>query len=332
LLLPLLWAGVLRPGQGSHRRRDFVVFTASALALPLAWYGYAFYLSRTSIDVFGVVPFLQGHDKLQTVRMLTDPEWYRTISHRLIGLVSWKPGAALLLVGVLSAILCRIGGLFFAYLAAVLIYLGLVAEGNIDAPYRQLNLVPVFSVFLALGLVATLSLPIAVLKRLRPFGESNRLAGIVAALACVLLPLVLVRQPSKVLRSDPESAADASRWELGQYIKANLGGSCKLVTLGEYSIHKGGNDLSPVLYYYSGVQGWSLQEGEWDLRRVEELASSGATHLAAVEVGREPGAAEFLGKLKGRYRLIREGSDWALLELQPADRNTSVTGIEEPSR
>jgi len=89
----------------------------------------------------------------------------------------------------------------------------------------------------------------------------------------------------------------------------------KLVTVGEYSIHKGGNDLSPVLYYYSGLQGWSLQKGDWHLERIQSLIQKGATLFAALNMLREPESDHFINEMKARYEVIYENKDSQLLLL-----------------
>jgi hypothetical protein len=82
-----------------------------------------------------------------------------------------------------------------------------------------------------------------------------------------------------------------------------------LVTTGTYTIHKGGNDVSPVLYYYTGLQGWTLQAGEWDLDRVSELIEKGATHFVAYRMSREPAAAPFLDDIRCRYPVLYENQE-----------------------
>jgi hypothetical protein len=51
-------------------------------------------------------------------------------------------GLVLALAGVLTILLTGSGRLVLAYLVAVLCYFVIVAEGQIDAPYRQLHAVP----------------------------------------------------------------------------------------------------------------------------------------------------------------------------------------------
>jgi hypothetical protein len=97
----------------------------------------------------------------------------------------------------------------------------------------------------------------------------------------------------------------------------------KIVAAGAYTIHKGGNDLSPVLYYYAGVRGWSLQANDWGLSTVDELASAGATLFAAQSMHREPDSACFIDCMRDVYSVLYEnrGQDLLLLDLTTKVRN-----------
>jgi hypothetical protein len=89
--------------------------------------------------VFGGLNGAEAHNKFQTITMLTDPGWYKTMFNRIsVGILGGKVGSLLFLLGLFAAVRSKKGGLVSAYLIAVLCYFGLVAEGQIDAPYRQL--------------------------------------------------------------------------------------------------------------------------------------------------------------------------------------------------
>lgn len=332
LLLPLSWPLWKQRLPSRQKLKDIGLWLGVSLVLPLAWYAYAYYLSVTSLDVFGVVPFLKGHDKLQTIRMLSDPDWYRVMFDRVYEMMSGKAGFAALLLGIGVMALARIGGLFLAYLAAVIAYFCIVAEGNIDAPYRQLNLVPAASVILAVGVVAALSLIRPLAGRIRFLRGGERTSSIFAAAASLLLAAILVRGQPRVFGRDATSPVDAVRWSLAGKVKEFTTTSSRLVAIGEYSRHVGGNDLSPVLYYYTGLRGWTLEPGgpNWD--RIDSLLDSliarGATHLCVVNLPDEPAAAPLVRSLKASRPVLWQDDRSILIQLGPSAQTVTPDAVQ----
>ncbi len=91
----------------------------------------------------------------------------------------------------------------------------------------------------------------------------------------------------------------------------------RLVAAGQYSIHKGGNDLSPVLYHYTGLRGWTLQAPDWQRERIDELMERGATLFVASGMHREPESAPFIAEMKRSFPVLYEDDQgWLLLRLQ----------------
>jgi hypothetical protein len=101
----------------------------------------------------------------------------------------------------------------------------------------------------------------------------------------------------------------------------------KLIWLGGYTIHKGGNDVSPVLYWYSGLQGWTLQDGQWSQQTIDGLVAKGARFLAANRMSREPRGEKFLARLKERYRVVFEEQqqELVLLDLRYSGDGPSIS-------
>lgn len=313
LLLPLTWAAWRRFGARPSSYGPSALLLLAALALPVAWYAYAYHLGATSIDVFGV---LRGHDKFQSAQMLSDPEWRRVMAHRLNwDILGGKLGTLLALAGLLAALLVRRGGLVVAYLLAVAASFVIVAEGNLDAPYRQLAVVPPLAVTVALGSLAVVAAAASVLPRSAP-GRPARWRP-AAVLAAALAPLVLIplRRHDIVLARDPSHPWHLEQWELAQQVRLVAPAGARLVAVGQYTVHKGGNDLSPVIYHYTGLQGWTLQRADWSLERVEGLRARGATHLTASPWMDEPGLSAFVDTLKRRYAVVYENPARRLLLL-----------------
>ena len=322
LLLPLTWI-VFRKYQwkvGQYWR--YILLILISLILPVIWYSYAYYLETTGAHLFGI---FKGHNKSQFSTLLLDLRWYRTMAGRVInGILGGIYGFGLFAVGLLAMLWRRKGSLFFAYFLAVAIYFGLIAEGQIDAPYRQLPIIPAMSVFVAFG-VQTVTISImAFIDMVRSSPTTSKSISLLTISASFLLVLLIPFQRlDEVLTTDLPAHAD--RWELAQEIKKTADANSKLVVVGEYSKHVGGYDLSPALFYYSDLQGWSLTADKWNPSYIDELRGKGATHLVFIlpygypydfiylpEVPVEP----FIQEMKLNYPVLYENQDQLVLDLR----------------
>jgi hypothetical protein len=292
----------------------FAAFVGAALVVPACWMLYAYHLSQTSIDVFGVVPFLHGHNKLQTFTMIRSLHFWLALGHR-VWILDWGLlGVPFVAVGLWAACKDSHARLFLVYLAAIAAYFVIVAEGNIDAAYRQLNAVPVMSLLMALGV---LTVARAMFSRL----QSN--VNLKKQFAVGVTVILFVSLPSywRVFRESPLTPSHPHAWELAQQIKAHASPGERIVTLGEYTEHVGGNDLSPVLYYYSGLQGWSLDENQISDNRLHQLMQKRATLLAvddefALEHGfTKPETAALMQKWLTQYPVLYQSGNCYLLRL-----------------
>jgi 4-amino-4-deoxy-L-arabinose transferase-like glycosyltransferase len=286
-----------------------VQFGIVSILLPIAWYSYDYYLTIHSIDTFGI---FRGHNKFQTFSMLSNGNWYRTMAGSLMNLSGGKIGVLLCMIGFLSLILVRKGKLFFLYLAAILLYFIVVAEGNIDASYRQLVIIPSFSCFIAVGALSVM-FPLSLLRI-----SSKQLHSVYYLIGSLLLVTLMQFRHYKPDFSHSNLPHSLDEWQLSEIVHQYADSNSKLVTLGSYTIHKGGNDLSPVIYYYTGLQGWTLQEKDWDELTVEKCIGKGADLLIGYNINREPGLINFVAKLKKKYFVINENKaeGWLILSLK----------------
>ncbi len=322
LLLPIGWIAYRKYRFDFKNYLRFVSLIILSLILPILWYAYAYYLESIGAHLFGI---FRGHDKSQTLTMLTDLRWYRTMAGRVInGILGGLYGFLLFGLGLTGALILRKAGLFFAYLFAISVYFILVAEGNVDAPYRQMSMIPVASVFIGLG---AQYLVIAIISLLRAIGrsieiqKSNQITILVVSL--IIVSLLPVQRYDNII--DKDSPVHWDRWELGEEIKNFADESSKLIVVGEYSKHVGGYDLSPVLYYYTGLKGWSLTPEAWTLDRIQELREKGATHLVFVLPYGYPydfiylpeeSNESFIQQVRSTYPLLFENQDQLVFDLR----------------
>jgi len=278
--------------------RLFLWFGA-AFILPLIWYVYAWYLTKTSIDVFGV---FGGHDKFQTFTMLSQKSWYAAMFHSIWSLLGGAVGFLLFLAGTLYAILhARKFHLYVVWLIAVGLFFIIVAEGNIDAPYRQLAILPVAAMLMASGLFLLFVL-LARIPLIRSLFETP-------VPTVLTICLIIIISGYKTLGVKKDAPFHPVEWEVARHIKEISGPNDRLITAGTYTIHKGGNDLSPVLYYYSGLQGWTLKQGEWNKDKIDELKTKGGHIFAATYMLREPDMEQFVLDLAKKYKVIYYAED-----------------------
>lgn len=322
LLLPIFWIAFRKYNFQISRYKDFVLLISLTFIIPLIWYSYAYYLEMTGAHLFGI---FRGHDKSQTISMLTDLRWYRTMAGRIInGIAGGIIGSCLFIIGFLSSTWFRKGGLFFAYLAAIIAYFALVAEGQIDAPYRQMTIIPAMSVYIALGtqfIAVSLLAPLDIPQNLGTGLSQQRMYLL---LSCMLIiSLVPIQKYKSIIAEDGPVHWD--RWLIAEEINKIADDESKLVVLGEYSKHVGGYDLGPVLYFYTNLQGWTLTPKDWNLDYIDSLRQKGA-HLLVVLLPYgypyefiylpESSPQEFIESMKAKYPIMYENQDQLILNLR----------------
>ncbi len=311
LLLPMTWCMLREPGWGCGLRVRFLALLGAAAVLPVIWYAQVYRLG-SEFDVFGV---LRGHDKFQTVAMLSQGWWYREIGMRLVDLAGRRavPLAVLGLLVSLRFVFRRHGpGLVLAYLAAVVASIAIVAEGNIDAPYRQLPVVPPLSALVALGSIGAACAMVALARRVIPVRRGNPWGKVTLALALLFAFSPAARRPILGGVRYFDTPVHGSQWRIAEVIRRYAGPGDLLVAAGEYSVHKGGNDLSPVLYHYSGLRGFTVSRRDATAEEVESLRRRGATFFSVstyAESEMPPAAAA----LRSRYPVLFEDRERGLL-------------------
>ncbi len=322
LLLPLTWIVFRKHQFKLGQYRGYILLILTSMILPVVWYAYAYYLETIGAHLFGI---FKGHDKSQFTTLLLDLRWYRTMAGRIInGITGGFYGFGLFGLGFLFLLLNRKGSLVFAYFLAVAIYFGLIAEGNIDAPYRQMPIIPSMSIFIAFGAQASITALLVLYDRFRSLTSTGKTFSLLTLTASFLLvTLIPFQRLDEALTADFPAHSD--RWDLAQQIKKTADADSKLVVIGEYSKHVGGYDLSPVLFYYSDLQGWSLTPERWNAATIDELRGKGATHLVFIlpygypydfiYLPEEP-VDPFLQEMRAKYPLLYEYNDQVVLDLR----------------
>ena len=138
-------------------------------------------------------------------------------------------------------------------------------------------------------------------------------------LAIGLLLIFPIRRFDVYSVPDKDIPVHQNNWLLAEQIKAKAPDATKMILAGGYTIHQGGNDLSPILYYYSGLQGWSIQKGEWDMEIIQQYKNKGATLVAATGYSREKELALFLEKISTLYEVLYHHPEKQLMLIDLTD-------------
>jgi hypothetical protein len=323
LFLPIGWIAFRKYRWEIKQYRGLIKLVLLALILPILWYSYAYYLEKIGVHEFGI---FMGHNKSQTLFMLAHGSWYHTMANRVIeGILGGFFGTLLFVIGLVTAARFRRAGLFFAYIIAVGIYFALIAEGNLDAPYRQLTIIPPAAVFIAMGAQAIIVTSIAIyrtfMREQRAKVNFSQLAFVGCLTFVMFIPLINYKTIFN--QNIPELS---SRWDLAIKIKKYSTNQDKLIVIGEYQKMVGGYDLSPVLYYYSNRRGWNLMPVDWSMDKIEALRKKGGTLLVITpRYGNNPDALNYqaeestdsiIKEVKAHYPVLYESQDQIILDLR----------------
>lgn len=318
--LPLLWIHYRAFGLQLKKYFSFILAILTCLILPVLWYSHANFLANNYIDVFGVFGGqFGGHDKFQTITMLGDSQWWIIMYFRMKRMLLGNMGLLILAIGVISSIFYKKGRLLLIYLFSVILFFLIVAEGNLDTTYRQLTIIFPAAFFISLGVLVTGTF---LYYRTIQKGINNSVSKLLAiAIPLGLLLIFPLKRYDIYKVNNKEVPVHQDNWLLADQIKMKAPEAKKMVLAGGYTIHKGGNDLSPILYYYSGLQGWSIQKGEWQEAILEEYLKKGATIFAATGYSREDELATFINNLMTKYRVIYHNPEKELLLLDLTSLN-----------
>src|SRR5664279_2367165 len=216
IIIPLLWLFFRKYGTDFRSWKTMFFFIIVSFTLTVLWYTYAYYLTRDSIDVFGV---FGGHDKYQTFGMLSKEWWYLRILKRIYILLSGPLGFFSAFVGVCSVLFFKKGTLFLFYGISFAAFVILVAEGNIDAPYRQFCGIPALSAFFGIGFTYIISLFSLVKIKLNK--DSFRPFPMVITGMTIIVLVFLISNYRLLFNSDKEQPMMPNEWILGKEIQKN---------------------------------------------------------------------------------------------------------------
>ena len=141
------------------------------------------------------------------------------------------------------------------------------------------------------------------------------------AIGLALVAIIPLKRHGEVFAEN--APPNRARWDLSREIRSLSNGETKLVVIGEWTKHAGGYDVSPVLYYYSGLQGWTLTPPKWNLGEIERLRENGATLFVAVPpyevdpMASQPDDSQqpFLDEMRSRFPLLYENKGQLIFDI-----------------
>ena len=299
------WRGLVSPG----------VWTIGlgGLLPVFLWYAHARQLYLTYGYTVGILS--GGHDKLQTLTYLTMPWWWRVmITDRVWRWILTPAGVILFLLG--------LGTLFrrwkrarepetrgnvavvAAWLISGCLFVLIVAEGNLDMPHYQLMVTVPASVVTGLGLWD-------LLRRLRARHVSPAKALLVTAVA-------LLAGTTWTLRHAYDNKR-ATEVALGAELNRLTPPGSLFVNPGAYTIHKGGYDYEPMVFYYAHRKGWVLTPEAFTPEGLERYRAQGAAYLATVHTATVARHPDFAGYLRRRFQVLKWDDQGIIVALRPAE-------------
>lgn len=249
LLILLSALAVMRYRRRLWVNARFLLFVLLTLALTAAYYGYV----HATADI-RLIPYQIGTDKWGNFNLLTSPVLYQVLVGRFRTIVFTDLGLVLLATGLF---LPARDQLFRIWLLAALVYVVVVANGNLVHSYYQMPFIPAGAFFIGSALDR-----IYASVRLRP------LAGVVyAALIALAITNLL---PMYGMYAYPA-------YEAARALK-NLDASASPILSVPHR-----RDMSPELLYYADRKGWVVWPDQLSIETVDHFRAQGARYVVITD-------------------------------------------------
>lgn len=229
--------------------RRLFAFVLLALAPAVAYYGYMHLIADVKM-----IPYQIGTDKWGNLQLWTNPVFYEVLVQRLRTLVFTEPGLLMLVAGLFVPLTHPV---FRFWLVAALVYMFVVANGNLVHSYYQMPLLPAGAFFIGLVLDRTYST-----ARWRP------LATVVAGLLFVRTLMIL--GPMYGMYAYPA-------YEAAHALIAIDSSSSPVVSVP----HR--RDMAPELLYYADRKGWVIWPDELAAGSIAQFRDQGAKFIVVTD-------------------------------------------------
>lgn len=273
--LPLLVVFMVKYREQVMSKRAFWMFGVLSLLPVFLWYYHSHTLYVEYGNTFGIVS--GGYNKFASAGLLLSPEFYLLMAKRILLSVSTPIVFLLFLFGLVRRPLSPVAFALHAWVAALVIYTLLIAEGNKDMIYYQLPWLPVLSIVGSVGLFSFLD----VIERWSFVSSPGRQrVAVITVCAIVALSIagVMVRSshvPITFLDAEARIRTQAEE------VKAATPEGSLLVVATSYGNEKIPStiDTPPQMFYFSGRHGWYLALAWLTPGAIDSLKRQGADFL-----------------------------------------------------
>ena len=275
-----------------------VLIVGAAALLPVLWLA----LHERSIydatgNTFGI--FL-GHNKFHPELTLTARFWDE-MGPRLLSQTVPLALMPAVLLGVVGVVVhARRHAVVAVWVGLALLWLGLVAEGNLDMPHYQLQVVP--AVALLCGAA------VHTVESVQFIDARNRLVlGAALAASLALGSFSGLRYAHRSLQIHHDFLDDA------EVVDAALPDGAKVLLLGGNTHYSDGDDFDPRPFYHTSTNGWVLNDAGYTLAALSAYCHAGARyvlvrrpdpHLARETADHAPAALDLVSWLAVQEPLV----------------------------
>ncbi len=273
--LPLLVVFIIKHGKRVATKGAFWIFGALALVPVCLWYYHAHTLYLEYGNTFGILS--GGYNKFARADLLLSQDFYLLMAKRILLSVSTPIVFLLFLVGLFRRPPSAIAYTLHWWVAALVIYTFLIAEGNKDMIYYQLPWLPVLSIVGSVGLFSFLEeigrWPIASSpgrRRIAFFGVS-----VLVALSIVGVMVRSAHVPITFLDAEARIRTQAEE------VKAATPEGALIIVATSYGNEKTPLtiDTPPQMFYFSERRGWYLALAWLTPGVIDSLQKEGADYL-----------------------------------------------------
>ena len=293
--LPLLYLAWRTWGAGLVRRPALWLFAVLVLAPVALWYVHAHELYRHGGVTFGIWGY--GSDKWGNWGLVASSDFWNGVLLRSLAerQLTWA-GVPLAVAGLLLPRVGRRGGLVDWWLAALGVYLVVVARGNLLHEYYQLPFLPPLSIAMGRAIAAAFA----------PGDRRTLRAGVATALVAAMLVLSGSRLTSYWRREEPPRSM---LHRLALEVDRQTPPGARIVALDQ------GN---PTLLYLAHRKGWHARWEDLVPATLQARAAEGAGYAAGLREDLHGSTAIEDAVRAGVGRdLLRSDPDAFLLQLTP---------------
>ena len=313
--LPILFLFWVKYGQRWWRAPQVWLFATLVLLTPVLWYVHAYRLFLQYHNTFGIIA--SGYMKFGSVKLFTDPMFYAKTVIRVALFHTTPFGFFLMAIGIVRPPGRLSAYLFHVWLAAVLVYFLVAAQGVYLGHYQYaLPIVPPAAALAGRGLIVLLR----ILEFERPIQIPASSRTVAFAVLALLAANAVAANFVLEARGMDFRKLSLEKMRTGKAL-AGLTAPGDLVVVVDADMDDRTPQTSmtpPEVFYFSGRRGWYRSMAWLTPEAIEDLRGQGARYLAVsanhARWFRRHYAALY-DSCSRRYRTLMDGDDGIVYDL-----------------